>query len=163
MHHHRQHCAGARRQAGVCTRTTARACNHPQRVTEPSSPHTYTAQDATQAFHTFQPPVIDIDSLLSGQQAPAAALIREVQRECLVTGFLAITNHGITPGQLAQLFASARQLFDAPMQLKQALVVQDMQAGRGWEISPEHKAYMQVCASVGACVRASVCACVCQP
>lgn len=68
----------------------------------------------------------------------------QVQRECEATGFLAITGHGISLCQLEQLFAASRKLFDLPLEVKLQLVVKDMKAGRGYEISPEHKTYMQV-------------------
>jgi hypothetical protein len=71
-------------------------------------------------------------------------MLLQVQQECAATGFLAITGHGISNQQLQQLFATARQLFDLSYEVKMQLVVKDMQAGRGYEISPEHKAYMQV-------------------
>lgn len=68
----------------------------------------------------------------------------QVQQECEATGFLAITGHGISTQLLQQLFSTARQLFDLPYEQKIQMVVNDMKAGRGYEISPEHKAYMQV-------------------
>lgn len=71
-------------------------------------------------------------------------LVTQVQQECACTGFLAVTGHGISTGQLQQLFAVARELFDAPHEDKLKLVVDGMMAGRGYEISPEHNAYMQV-------------------
>jgi isopenicillin N synthase-like dioxygenase len=70
----------------------------------------------------------------------------QVRQECESTGFLAITGHGISDQQLQQLFDTASQLFDLPYDTKCQLTVRDMQAGRGYEISPEHKAYMQVSA-----------------
>lgn len=73
----------------------------------------------------------------------------QVRQECESTGFLAITGHGISDQQLQQLFDTATQLFDLPIDLKSKLTVKDMQAGRGYEISPEHKAYMQVRAALG--------------
>lgn len=69
----------------------------------------------------------------------------QVQQECEATGFLAITGHGISLCQLEQLFAASRKLFDLPLEVKLQLVVKDMKAGRGYEISPEHKTYMQMC------------------
>jgi isopenicillin N synthase-like dioxygenase len=72
------------------------------------------------------------------------AIFLQVQQECEATGFLAVTGHGISIQQLQQLFSSARQLFDLPFDIKMQMVVRDMKAGRGYEISPEHKAYMQV-------------------
>lgn len=73
-----------------------------------------------------------------------AGLLLQVQQECAVTGFLAIRGHGISTDTLQQLFATARQLFDLSYEQKMQLVVKEMKAGRGYEISPEHKAYMQV-------------------
>lgn len=68
----------------------------------------------------------------------------QVQLECEATGFLAITGHGISTGQLQELFAAARQLFDLATEAKMQLVVSQMKVGRGYEISPEHVRYMQV-------------------
>lgn len=99
--------------------------------------------DASSTFSIFTPPLLDISNLLDGQQ-PTAAQIHQVQQECASTGFLAIQGHGISTDTLQQLFATARQLFDLPYEQKMRLVVDDMKAGRGYEVSPEHRAYMQV-------------------
>jgi hypothetical protein len=41
------------------------------------------------------------------------------------------------------------EFFDLALPAKRACIVSDMQAGRGWEMSPEHLAYMQVFARPG--------------
>lgn len=136
----------------------------------------YTAVDSKLAFRTFSPQVLNVDNLLAGEGANVGQIRQvrgardnldvegyplqrstspscvncmvQVQQECAATGFLAIQGHGIPAAQLQQLFATAKQLFDLPLQDKMRLTVQDMQAGRGFEISPEHKSYMQVCLEV---------------
>lgn len=97
----------------------------------------YTEQDSCLSFSSFTPPVINITNLLSGE-SPTADQIQQVQRECLETGFLAITG-GIDEQQLQKLFSAAEQFFDLPLDVKMQYVVGDMQQGRGYEISPEHQ------------------------
>lgn len=104
----------------------------------------YTSVDNSNTYRVFRPPLLDISNLLAGQ-APFPQQIAAVKRECAATGFLAITGHGISSQQLAALFAAARTLFDLPLETKLQQSVAGMMAGRGYEISPEHKAYLQVC------------------
>lgn len=104
----------------------------------------YTSVDSSTSYRTFTPQVIDISNLLGDGDATQQQ-VQQVQQECEATGFLAITGHGISLCQLEQLFAASRKLFDLPLEVKLQLVVKDMKAGRGYEISPEHKTYMQMC------------------
>lgn len=100
------------------------------------------------ACTTFRPQALDISDIIAGMP-PTQQQAQQVQQNCLETGFLAVTGHGISDEQLQQLFAAARRFFDLPLTAKMEHVVGDMQQGRGYEISPEHKQYMldyaQVC------------------
>ncbi|KAF6262954.1 hypothetical protein COO60DRAFT_556367 [Scenedesmus sp. NREL 46B-D3] len=107
-----------------------------------SSSGSCTQVDDSPVSATFQPPLVDVSNLLAGQ-APTQQQTAAVRRECLSTGFLALEGHGLRQAVLLQLFAAAERFFDLPLDDKMQLVVQDMQRGRGYEISPEHKAYMQ--------------------
>eukprot|EP00878_Enallax_costatus_P012004 GHUV01012533.1.p1 GENE.GHUV01012533.1~~GHUV01012533.1.p1 ORF type:complete len:253 (+),score=74.71 GHUV01012533.1:170-928(+) len=111
------------------------------RATQQSTVHHAQLHTATPPT-TFRPPIIDIDNVVGGK-SPTAWQTEQVQHECLETGFLAVTGHGIEDTQLQQLFLAAEHLFDLPLDVKLQLVVEDMQRGRGYEISPEHKQYMQ--------------------
>jgi isopenicillin N synthase-like dioxygenase len=70
--------------------------------------------------------------------------------ECEATGFLAVAGHGVDDAALRALFAAARVLFDRPLADKRALVVEGMARGRGYEISPEHREFMQAFAALRA-------------
>jgi isopenicillin N synthase-like dioxygenase len=89
----------------------------------------------------FRPTVIDVSNVLA-RQPPSPAQVAQVQHECEQTGFLAVAGHALAPAQLHQLFTAAAPLFDQPLQHKQQSVVNNMQSGRGYEISPEHQAYL---------------------
>jgi hypothetical protein len=128
-------------------RRVTKSRHHPAAAQKQQQQAAYTAVDTSSRYRVFTPPLLDVRNLLAGDP-PTPQQIAAVQRECEATGFLAITGHGISSQQLAALFTAARQLFDLPLETKlQQMVVSDMQAGRGYEISPEHKAYMQVCLS----------------
>lgn len=122
-------CARSPRASSILTAARQSTAHRPQ-------------QHTTGNCTTFQPPLVDISNVLA-YGAPTLQQAQQVQQECLSTGFLAVTGHGIADIQLQQLFEAAERLFDLSMEAKQQLVVQDMQRGRGYEISPEHKQYMQ--------------------
>lgn len=97
----------------------------------------YTDADASPSCQPFHPPLLDISNLLAGQP-PTRHQIHQVQQECRATVFLAIAG-GVDEAALVQLFAAAQRFFDLPLEVKLQHVVSDMQCGRGYEISPEHK------------------------
>ncbi|GBF93571.1 hypothetical protein Rsub_06291 [Raphidocelis subcapitata] len=89
----------------------------------------------------FRPPLVDIGPALRGEPLPPET-VEQVRRECESTGFLALRGHGLDPSLLSALFSSAAALFDLPLADKEALAVAGMKAGRGWEVSPEHREAM---------------------
>jgi isopenicillin N synthase-like dioxygenase len=82
-----------------------------------------------------------VSNVLAGLP-PSPAQVAQVQHECQQTGFLAVSGHTLAPTQLQHLFTAAAALFDLPWQHKQQYVVNNMQSGRGYEVSPEHQAYL---------------------
>ncbi|GAB5358236.1 hypothetical protein AAMO2058_000440700 [Amorphochlora amoebiformis] len=63
---------------------------------------------------------------------------------CKDIGFLAIQNHGIDLHLANRVLKASTHFFDKDFKLKSELVVGDMQRSRGYEMSPEHVAYMNV-------------------
>lgn len=133
MLRHHKHCHHIRRHCSVaCSSSSSSA-----------AAAVYTQLDSCPHYSTFRPPLLDVSNLLAGQ-APTEQQTKVVRQECTATGFLAIQGHGIEEQQLRQLFSAAERFFDLPLDAKMQLVVENMQRGRGYEVSPEHKQYMQV-------------------
>eukprot|EP00892_Ulva_mutabilis_P008272 jgi/Ulvmu1/5817/UM025_0074.1 len=102
--------------------------------------HAYTQYDVATEFTVFQPPVVSLAGVLEGQP-PEAHVVQQVKHACEHTGFFAITGHDCPATALTATFDAARPLFDLPKLEKQRLVVRGMRAGRGYEVSPEHREY----------------------
>jgi isopenicillin N synthase-like dioxygenase len=62
-------------------------------------------------------PVIDVSPLVSGA-ADIATLGRDMARACEECGFLYISNHGVAPAAMEEIFATARDYFDLPVEKK---------------------------------------------
>lgn len=68
---------------------------------------------------------------------------------CEDTGFFCISGHQCTPGALEAIFETSRPFFDLTKSRKLDYVVAAMRAGRGYEVSSEHRDYeqwLQACA-----------------
>jgi isopenicillin N synthase-like dioxygenase len=74
-------------------------------------------------------PVLDVGPTLAGEPGAQAALAKDVAQACADTGFLVITNHGISQALIDDAFAAASDFFDLPEQRKLALKVGDLNIG----------------------------------
>jgi hypothetical protein len=73
----------------------------------------------------------------------------QIKEACEDTGFFCISGHQCTPGALEAVFHASRPFFDLPKSRKLDYVVRDMRAGRGYEVSSEHREYekwLEACA-----------------
>lgn len=74
-------------------------------------------------------PVLDIGPALAGEPGAQEALAKEVGRTCADTGFLVITNHGISQSLIDDCFAAASDFFDLRESRKLELKVGDLNIG----------------------------------
>lgn len=65
--------------------------------------------------------LIDIGAFLAGGPGAAEALVGEVVRTCLDTGFLVITNHGVPQSIIDDAFGAAASFFALDQASKFAL------------------------------------------
>ncbi len=74
-------------------------------------------------------PVLDVGGFLDDAPGAREDLARAVATTCADTGFLVITNHGISQTLIDGAFAAASDFFDLPEQRKLALKVGDLNIG----------------------------------
>ena len=74
-------------------------------------------------------PVLDIGPFLAGAPGARESLAEAVATTCADTGFLVITNHGISQDLIDGAFAAASDFFDLDEQRKLALKVGDLNIG----------------------------------
>ena len=74
-------------------------------------------------------PVLDIGPALAGEPGAQTSLAKDVAQACADTGFLVITNHGISQTLIDDAFAAASDFFDLPEQRKLDLKVGDLNIG----------------------------------
>ncbi len=87
--------------------------------------------DATRDTGTVQIPVIDISELRRDRFAPsAAAVAHRIDSACRDYGFFAITGHGVDATLLLRLDTAAREFFDQPESVKDAIAMR--RGGRAW-------------------------------
>ena len=74
-------------------------------------------------------PVLDVGPVLNGTLGAQESLAAAFAETCADTGFLVITNHGISQSLIDGAFAAASDFFDLPEQRKMPLKVGDLNIG----------------------------------
>jgi isopenicillin N synthase-like dioxygenase len=74
-------------------------------------------------------PVLDISPYLAGEPGAREGLAEAIARTCVDTGFLVITNHGISQTLIDGAFDAASAFFDMDEERKRALTIGDLNIG----------------------------------
>lgn len=74
-------------------------------------------------------PILDLGPLRAGQPDALERLGARMRHACENVGFYFIVNHGVTPAQMAAVFAQAARFHALPLEVKQALKVNEHQIG----------------------------------
>jgi isopenicillin N synthase-like dioxygenase len=76
--------------------------------------------------------LVDLEPFRLGGPADRAEVARTIDRACRDTGFLQVAGHGVPPAVCDRLLDSWTGFFDRPLEAKQAWVVADESANRGY-------------------------------
>jgi isopenicillin N synthase-like dioxygenase len=74
-------------------------------------------------------PILDLGPLRAGQKDALDRLGEQMRCACENVGFYFIINHGVTPAQMSAVFAQAARFHALPLEVKQALKVNEHQIG----------------------------------
>ena len=77
-------------------------------------------------------PVIDVGPFLSGDPAGMADVARQIDEACTYSGFFQITNFGIDPDFIEEVYAVARRFFDQSEEVKATAAQPAPDQVRGW-------------------------------
>src|SRR3546814_1550913 len=59
-------------------------------------------------------PIVDLAPILNGEAGGTRRVVDEVRHACEATGFLVVTNHGLTRALQKRMFQVCRDFFDRP-------------------------------------------------
>jgi isopenicillin N synthase-like dioxygenase len=77
-------------------------------------------------------PIIDLEPLTHGVAGGLETVAAEIGKAARETGFFYVTNHGVDPALIEQVFAAAHQLFALPTDAKMALTKDFFRTNRGY-------------------------------
>jgi isopenicillin N synthase-like dioxygenase len=78
-------------------------------------------------------PIIDVQGLLSDDQAGRLAVARDLRKACMTTGFFYVSNHGVDAGLVERTFVESKRFFAQPQELKDRVHISKTDIFRGYD------------------------------
>jgi isopenicillin N synthase-like dioxygenase len=77
-------------------------------------------------------PVVDLSDFLSGNEQKKAAFVKSLGKAYVEVGFVAVKNHGIESGLIADLYDYVQQFFSLPLDIKKKYEKPELAGQRGY-------------------------------